>query len=96
MSRSRKRYVRSGDYMEVTVPRCSTYDEVARAAFLVLDIQEEEEEGEGRLTMFRIDGTVIPDGDIGGAAWTIARYLKSLNKSPGQIKLGVGYYYRVN
>ena len=81
--------------MEVAVPKCSTDEEVIQAAHVILDIQEEEEEEKGRLTMFRIDGTVIPGSDIGGAAWTIARYLKSLHKSAGQIKLGVGYHYRV-
>ena len=28
--------------------------------------------------------------------WTIARYLKLMQNTPAQLKLGVGYYYKVS
>ena len=97
MVQSRKRYIRDGDYMEVRVAKSATYSEVVACAIEALGVQEEEEqEGEGEPRIFRIDGTVVPDSDINGVSWTIARYLSSLHKSAGQIKLGVGYQYQVS
>ena len=97
MAQSRKGYVRAGDYMEIQVATSATYSQVVTCAVEGLGIQEEEEQaGEGEPRIFRIDGTVVPDLDISHVSWTISRYLKSLHKTPGQIKLGVGYYYRVS
>ena len=58
--------------------------------------EDEEEEEEARQSLFRIDGTVVPNIPIGNNPWTVARYLKSLRKSPGQLKLGAGFYYKVS
>ena len=93
MVQSRKRYIRAGDYMEIRVVKTATYSEVVTCAIEALGVQEEEEqEGDGEPRIFRIDGTVVPDSDISGVSWTIARYLSSLHKSAGQIKLGVNIF----
>ena len=94
MEHSRKGYVRCGDYVEVRVPKAASYSYVVSCALEVLDAEEDEEEkGEGKPSMFRIDGTIVPDSPIDDLPWTITRYLKSLRKSAGQIKLGVGFCY---
>ena len=98
MGQSRKAYTRVGDYVEVRLPKIASYGSVAAHAFEVMQVEEEDEEDEeegGEPRIFRIDGTVVPDGSIDDLPWTISRYLKSLNKSPAQIKLGVGFYCRV-
>ena len=83
--------------MEIQVAKSATYLQVVTCAIEGLGIQEEEEQaGEGEPRIFRIDGTVVPDLVIGDVTWTISRYLKSLHKTAGQIKLGVGYYYQVS
>ena len=96
MGHSRKGYIRSGDYVEVRVPKSATYSELVGQAMKALDVEEDEEEGEGRPSMFMIDGTVVPDCPINNLPWTVTRYLKSLRRSPGQLKLGVGFYYKVS
>ena len=89
--------MRVGDYVEVRLPKTASYAAVAAHAIDVLQLEEEEEEkDEGEPSIFRIDGTVVPECLINDLPWTIARYLKSLHKSPGQLKLGVGFYYRVS
>ena len=95
MGQSRKAYTRVGDYVEVRLPKIASYGSVAAHAFEVMQVEEEDEEEGGEPRIFRIDGTVVPDGSIDDLPWTISRYLKSLNKSPAQIKLGVGFYCRV-
>lgn len=68
--------------MEIRVAKSATHSEVVACAIEALGVQEEEEqEGEGEPRIFRIDGTVVPDSDINGVSWTIARYLSSLHKS---------------
>ena len=97
MGHSRKGYVRSGDYVEVRVPKTAMYSQVAAHAVDILDIEEDDEErGEGEPSLFRIDGTVVPDSPVNNLQWTVSRYLSSLRKSAGQLKLGVGFYYRVS
>ena len=97
MGHSRKGYVRCGDYVEVRVPKTASYSQVVSHALEVLDVEEDEEdEGEAKPCMFRIDGTMVPDSPVNNLPWTVARYLKSLRKSAGQLKLGVGFYYKVS
>ena len=94
MACSKKRYVRAGDYMEVRLSKYSAYNDMVTTAIEILEVEEEEEvKGMGEPRLFRIDGTVVPECEV---PWTISRYLRSLHKSPGQIKLGVGYYYQVS
>ena len=69
---------------------------VAAHAIEVMQVEEEDEEEGGEPRIFRNDGTVVPDGSIDDLPWTISRYLKSLNKYPAQVKLGVGFYCRVS
>ena len=96
MSKSRKSYIRAGDYMEVRVSKNASYSQVVTRAVEVLGVEEEEDDkGEGEPSIFRIDGTVVPDSTINELSWTISRYLQSLHKTPGQIKLGIGYHYWV-
>ena len=79
------------------MPKTASYGQVVSEAIRVPDLEEEEEEkGEGDPSVFRIDGTVVPDSPINDMPWTLARYLKSLHKTAGQLRLGVGYYYRVS
>jgi hypothetical protein len=95
MGHSRKGYVRCGDYVEVRVPKTASYAQVVSLALEVLDVEEDEEdEGEAKPSMFRIDGTMVPDSPVNNLPWTVTRYLKSLRKSAGQLKLGVGFYYK--
>ena len=69
MEHSRKGYVRCGDYVEVRVPKAASYSYVVSCALEVLDVEEDEEEkGEGKPSMFRIDGTIVPDSPI--VCWT--------------------------
>ena len=97
MGHSKKGYIRVGDYVEVRVSKSASYAAVANHSIEVLQLEEEEEQvGEGEPSIFRVDGTVVPDCLVSDLPWTISRYLKSLNKSPGQLKLGVGFYYRVS
>ena len=37
-----------------------------------------------------------PDCPIDELPWTPSRYLKSLRKTAGQLKLGVGFHYKVS
>ena len=58
MSRSRKGYIRSEDYMEVRVSKTSSYQQVVSQALEVLELEEEDDESEdGEPRIFRIDGT---------------------------------------
>lgn len=88
--------VRCGDYVEVRVAKMASYSQVVSNALEILDVEEEEEEGEAKPSIFRIDGTMVPDSPINDLPWTVTRYLKSLQKSAGQLKLGVGFYYKVS
>ena len=93
----RKGYICSGEYVEVHVLKSSSYSDLVSEPLKTLDVEEdEEEEGEARPSFFRIDGMVVPNSPIGNNPWTVARYLKSLRKSPGQLKLGAGFYYKVS
>ena len=82
MGHSRKVHVRRGDHMKVRVPKTASYSQVVSHALEVLDVEDEEEE-EAKPSMFRIDGTMVPDSLINNLPWTVARYLKSLRKSAG-------------
>ena len=93
MGHSRKGYVRCGDYVEVRVPKTASYSQVVSHA---LEVLEDEKEEEAKPSTFRIDGTMVPDFLTNNLPWTVARYLKSLRKSAGHLKLGVGFYYRVS
>ena len=96
MGHGKKGYIRAGDYVEVRVPKASSYSQLVNHALKVLDVEkDEEEEGQARPSMFRIDGTMVPECSINDLPWTVARYLKSIRKSAGQLKLGVGFYYKV-
>ena len=90
--RIRKGYCRNGDYVEVRLTKTASYSMVVCQAMEVLHVEEDEEEKvERELSVFRIDRTVVPKCSIRGFPWTITRYLKSLGKTPGQLKLGVGF-----
>ena len=96
MGHSRKGYVRYGDYIEVCVPKTASYSQLVNHALEVFDVKEdEEEEGEPKTSMFRIDGTVVPECPIYDLPWTVARYLKSMKKTARQLKPGAGFYYKV-
>ena len=93
----RKGYQRVGDFIDIRVPKMASYATVANDAIQVMQLEEEDEvAGEGEPSIFRIDRMVLPDSAINDFPWTISRYLKSLNKFPGQLKLGVGFYYGVS
>jgi hypothetical protein len=97
MGHSRKGYIRCGDYVEVRVPKTASYSEVVSHALEVLDVEkDEEEEGEAKPSVFRIDGTMVPDSPINNLSWNVTRYLKSLRKSAGQVKLGIGFFYKAS
>jgi hypothetical protein len=75
---------------------------LATHALEVLGVEEEEEpegykkEERGKPSMFRIDGTKIPNSPINNQPWNVSRYLTSLRKSAGQLKLGVGFSGSMN
>lgn len=97
MSQSRKGYIRSGDYIEVRVSKTSSHQQVVSQAIEVLELEEEDDENEdGEPRIFCIDGTVVPDCPIEELPWTPSRYLKSLRNTAGQVKLGVGFHYKVS
>ena len=77
MGHSRKGYVRCGDYVEVRVPKLASYSHVVSCAMELLEVEEDEdEEGEAKPSIFRSNGTVVPDSPINALPWTVARYLK--------------------
>lgn len=85
-------YTKDTEYVEVRVKKSASYEEVASTAKGVVGLPDK---SIGILSVFRSDGTVIPDKRIADCEWTIGGYLKSLNKSCSQIKLGVGYLLQV-
>ena len=89
---TRKGYKKEGSFTEVMVKRDSDYATVARHAATTLELQDEDDDG-GELSLFRVDGTIIPRGlvDVGGREWTLERYLRSIGRTASQLKLGVGY-----
>lgn len=91
-NRSNTGYARSTEYVEVRVKKSASYVEVASTAKGVLGLPDE---NIGILSIFRSDGTVIPDKSIAECKWTIGGYLRSIRKSCSQIKLGVGYLLQV-
>lgn len=96
MAHIRKGYIRSGDYVGVRVPKSASYAQVVGHALDVLGVEVDDEEGEAKQSLFRIDGTVVPVNPVNDLPWTLGHYLKSLRKSAGQLKVGVGYHYKVN
>ena len=90
----KKGYERDGGYVEVRMRRTLHYSSFAAEALEALNF--EDEEGDGEPTIFRVDGTVVPEEAINDLPWTIGRYLKLIQKTPAQLKLGVGYYYQVS
>lgn len=87
--RSNKGYTKSTEYVEVRVKRAASYEEVASTSKSVLGLPHQDT---GMLSLFRCDGTLIPDKKILDNTWTIGGYLR---KSCSQIKLGVGYLMQV-
>ena len=77
--RNSKGYCKTTEYVEVRVPATASYTDVATVSKGIVGLSTE---SVGVLTLFRIDGTVIPDSHV--APWTI-----DLKKSSSQIKLGV-------
>ena len=76
-----------------------SYRQLANHALEVLGVEEEDEEEyeeKDHPSMFRIDGARIPDSPINGLPWNVSRYLKSLRKSAGQIKVSVGYSHKLS
>ena len=86
-----KGYSKGSEFVEVRVKHNASYDEVTAAAKDGLGLPCQE----GVLRLFRVDGTVILDGDIADKPWTIGTYLKSMKKATSQLKLGVGYLLQV-
>ena len=104
MAKTRKGgYMKDGDVTEIRIAGSATYTEVVATAATALDLLpvEIDFEGDPELTLFRSDGTVVPNKPIvsnysdRSEAWTLERYLKSSKKSAAQLKLGVGYRYKV-
>ena len=105
MERSRGRkcgFRKAGDYVEVRVPLSATYQDVVEAASLAVGIDdcstsEEElsEHSQRDLSLFRIDGTRIPNSPLDlSTPWTIDSYMStfpSYQRSGMAVKLGVGY-----
>ena len=91
---TRKGYKKEGSFTEVMVRRDSEYATVARQAATTIELQDEDDDG-GELSLFRVDGTIIPRSlvDVGGREkeWTLERYLRSIGRTASQLKLGVGY-----
>lgn len=94
--------MKGGDYTEVRVPGYATYTEVAATAGTALDLEVDQDfEGDPELILFRSDGTVVPNKAVmsdyleRSEPWTLERYLKSFQKSAAQLKLGIGYRYKV-
>ena len=85
-------YTKDTEYVEVRVKKNASYEEVASIAKGVVGLPDNDV---GLLSLFRSHGTVVPDKSIADCKWTIGGYLKSLNKSCSQIKLGVGYLLQV-
>ncbi len=95
MIRNRKKgFSKDGSYTEVAVNRDASYDEVTLEAAEILDLSEGEEEDE--LTLFRVDGTIIPNRPIGDVPWSVRQYLSTLGSTGTQLKFGVGYKYKVS
>ena len=104
MEKSRKGgFIKDGDYIEVRLSKGATYEEMTAAAArsLELSLESTDFEGEPELTLFRTDGTIVPNQPISlddparSVPWTLERYLKSVKKSAAQLKLGIGYRYKV-
>ena len=85
MCKNRKRgYSKGGQYVEVHVPSRSTYDEIIKECVKVVQVPGS---SRGELALFRVDGTLIPKQYFS----TLFNYLKSMKKSAGQLKLGIGH-----
>ena len=69
MGYSRKGYIKIGDYIrigdsvEVRIPKMASYSAVATHAMEMLQLEEEGEK-DGVPSIFRIDGTVVPESVI--------------------------------
>ena len=60
----------------------------------MIELEEEDEESEdGGPRIFCIDGTVVPYCPIDELPWTPSKLLR---KTAGQLKLGVGFHYKVS
>ena len=90
--RGKKRYSKCTPFVDVRVKKSAHYDDVARISKVDIGLQDKEI---GMLSLFRSDGTVIPDKSTFDEQWAICGYLKSLKKSCSHIKLGVGYLMKV-
>ena len=64
----------------------------SRKAMGVIRLEENGDEAD--LTLFRSDGTVIPNEEMNSLPWTVGNYLRSI-KAASQVKLGVGYLIKV-
>lgn len=107
MKRTRTRksgYTKVGDYVEVRVPRRARYTEVVQSAALAVGLNEEsssEEEllatSQGELSLFRSEGTRVPDSPLDLSTltpWTVHEYMNSFpsyRRTGIAVKLGVGY-----
>ena len=65
--------------MDLSVPTMASYSQVDSSA----QVLGWEEEGEAKPSIFSINGTVVPDSPINDLPWTLSKYLKSLQNSPG-------------
>lgn len=101
-SRTRKSgFNKVGEYVEVRVTPSSTYNEVFEAAAQAVDMYDDSSEEEltdlpEQLSLFRADGTRIPNSPVDlSTPWTIDGYMStfpSYQRSRITIKLGVGRY----
>jgi hypothetical protein len=93
-----------GDYVEVRVPQNASYGEVVEAAAQAVGLNDpqstssEEElaaESQGELSIFRSEGTRIPNSPLDlSTPWTVHEYMSSFpsyQRTGTAVKLGVGY-----
>ena len=88
-------YAKSREFIEVQVSRSDDYESVIKEAMRVIRLEENGDEAD--LTLFRSDGTIIPNKEINSLPWTVGNYLRSMKKAASQVKLhvGVGYLIKV-
>ena len=98
MADSRKGRVKDGDYLEVRVPKNSTYSDLVREASDAVDLvlDSDKDPDNVKLSLFRADGTRVLDHPVTGTGgeqeqWTIRGYLRFLHKSAAQVRVRVGY-----
>ena len=88
-------YSSTGGYVEVRVWRSILYYDLINVCARSLQLEAAPLEGE--LSLFRSDGTIVPPTpvDESGKEWTLLDYLKTIDRSAGQVRFGVGFISKV-